>query len=77
MLPESFAKEFLEIEKERHKLHEQFIEKRIVGPKFIWDTIKIYRARSKPDLDLPGYLGKYEFSAAPISIFTEEGNLIR
>ena len=30
-----------------------------------------------PDVDLPDYLGKYEFSAAPRSVFTEEGNLIR
>ena len=30
-----------------------------------------------PDVDLPDYLGKYEFSAAPRSIFTQEGNLIR
>ena len=34
-------------------------------------------ARSRPDIDLPGFLGKYEFSAVPGSIFTEEGNLIR
>ena len=34
-------------------------------------------AKSRPDVDLPGYLGKYEFSAVPRSIFTEEGDLIR
>ena len=34
-------------------------------------------ARSRPDVDLPGYLRKYEFSAVPRSIFTEEGDLIR
>ena len=39
--------------------------------------VKIYNARSRRNVDLPGYLGKYEFSAAPISIFTEEGDLIR
>ena len=39
VLPESFAREFLEIERERRKLQEQFIEKRIVGSKSIWDTI--------------------------------------
>ena len=33
-------------------------------------------ARSRPDVDLPGYLGKYEFSAVPRSIFIEEGDLI-
>ena len=27
--------------------------------------------------DLPRYLGKYEFSVVPRSIFTEEGDLIR
>ena len=27
-------------------------------------------ARSRPDVDLPGYLGKYEFSAVPRSIST-------
>ena len=30
-----------------------------------------------PDVDLPDYLRKYEFSAALRSIFTEEGDLIR
>ena len=39
MLSESFAKEFLEIEREGRKLYEQFIEERIVGSKPIWDTI--------------------------------------
>ena len=39
VLPESFAREFLDIERERRKLQEQFIEKRIVGSKSIWDTI--------------------------------------
>ena len=39
MLSESFAKEFLEIERDGRKLYEQFIEERIVGPKPIWDTI--------------------------------------
>ena len=34
-------------------------------------------ARSRPDVDLPSYLGKYEFSAVLGSIFTEEGDLIR
>ena len=34
-------------------------------------------SKSRPDVDLPGYLGKYEFSAVPRSIFTEEGDLIR
>ena len=33
-------------------------------------------ARSRLDIDLPGYLGKYEFSAVPRSIFTGEGDLI-
>ena len=33
MLPESFAKEFSEIEREGSKLYEQFIEERIVGSK--------------------------------------------
>ena len=32
-------------------------------------------ARSRLDIDLPGYLGKYEFSAVPRSIFTGEGDL--
>ena len=36
-----------------------------------------FAARSRPDVDLPGYLGKYEFSAVLGSIFTEEGDLIR
>ena len=39
VLPESFPKEFLETEKERRKLHEQFIEKRIVGSKSICKSI--------------------------------------
>ena len=39
VLPESFAKEFLETERERRKLHEQFIEKRIVGSKSICKSI--------------------------------------
>ena len=34
-------------------------------------------AKSRPDVDLPAYLGKYEFSAVPRSIFIEEGDLIR
>ena len=34
-------------------------------------------SRSRPDVDLPGYLGKWEFLAVPRSIFTEEGDLIR
>ena len=33
-------------------------------------------SRSRPDIDLPGYLGKYEFPAVPRSIFTGEGDLI-
>ena len=33
-------------------------------------------SRSRPDVDLLGYLGMYEFSAAPRSIFTEESDLI-
>ena len=33
-------------------------------------------ARSRPDVDLPGCLEKYEFSAVPRSTFTEEGDLI-
>ena len=33
MLPERFAKEFLEIERKGSKLYEQFIEERIVGSK--------------------------------------------
>ena len=32
-------------------------------------------ARSRPDVDLSGYFGKYEFSAVPRLIFTEEGDL--
>ena len=36
---ENLAIEFLEIEREGHKLYEKFIEKRIVGSKSIWDTI--------------------------------------
>ena len=35
VLPKKLAKESLEIEKEGRKLHEQFIEKRIVGSKSI------------------------------------------
>ena len=34
-------------------------------------------AKSRPDVDLPGYLGKYGFSAVPRSIFRQEGDLIR
>ena len=37
----------------------------------------IVAARSIPDIDLPGYLGKHDFSAVPRSLFTEEGDLIR
>ena len=37
----------------------------------------IVAARSRPDIDLPSYLGKHEFSAVPRSLFTEEGDLIR
>ena len=36
----------------------------------------IVTARSRPDIDLPGYRGKHEFSAVPKSLFTEEGDLI-
>ena len=32
--------------------------------------------RARPDIDLPGYLGKYEFSAVPRSLFTSEGDLL-
>ena len=39
VLPESFAMELLEIEREGRKLYEKFIEERIVESKFIWDTI--------------------------------------
>ena len=39
--------------------------------------VKIYSARLRPDVDLLDYLGKYEFSAASRSIFTEECDLIR
>ena len=35
VLPEGFAKEFLEIERELCKLHEQFIKERIVESKSI------------------------------------------
>ena len=34
-------------------------------------------SRSRPHVDLPGYLGKCEFLTVPRSIFTEEGDLIR
>ena len=34
-------------------------------------------ARWRPDVDLPGYLGNYEFSSVSRSIFTEKGDLIR
>ena len=111
VLPESLAMEFLETERDGRKLYEKFIEERIVGSKFIWDTINKRKlptfannkvvtarirnqiinikaerklmsrftvaARSRPDIDLPGFLGKYEFSAVLGSIFTEEGHLIR
>ena len=40
VLPEKFAKEFLEIEDEGNKLYTLFIEERIVGSKSIWGTIK-------------------------------------
>ena len=33
-------------------------------------------ARSGPDVDLAGYIGKYEFSAVPRSLFSEESDLI-
>ena len=39
VLTKKVLPEFLEIERERRKLHEQFLEKRIVGSKSIWDTI--------------------------------------
>ena len=34
-------------------------------------------AKSRPDVDLPGYLGNYGFSTVPRSIFRQEGDLIR
>ena len=37
----------------------------------------IVAARSRPDVDLHGYLENYKFSAVPRSIFTVEGDLIR
>ena len=93
-------------------MYEKFIEERIVGSKYICDTINKRKlktfannekvvtvkirnqiinikaerklmsrftvaVRSRPDVDLPGYLGKYEFSSDSRSIFTEKGDLIR
>ena len=112
VLPKNFATEFLEIERERRKLYEQFIEEWIVESKSIWDTIakgklqtfannkkvvtvkirnqliriKTERklksrftvaTRSVTDIDLTGYVGKYEFSAIQKSLFIEEGDSIR
>ena len=112
VLPKNFATEFLETERERRKLYEQFTEEWIVESKSIWDTIakgklqtfannkkvvtvkirnqlihiKTERklksrftvaTRSVTDIDLTGYVGKYEFSAIQKSLFIEEGDSIR
>ena len=33
-------------------------------------------ARSKSEIDFPGYLGKYKFSAVPQSLFSMEGEIL-
>ena len=33
-------------------------------------------ARSRSEIDLPRYLGKYEFSAVPQSLFSMEGKIL-
>ena len=32
-------------------------------------------SRTQPDIDLPKYLGMYEFSVVPLSLFTPDGSL--
>ena len=34
-------------------------------------------ARSRSEMDLPRYLGKYEFPAVPQSLFSMEGEILR
>ena len=34
-------------------------------------------ARCRPDIDLPGYFGIYEFSIVPKPLFTPDGNLYK
>ena len=36
----------------------------------------IIASRSRDDIDLPAYFGKYEFTVVPRSIFRQDGSLI-
>ena len=56
------------------KIRNQLIKKKTERKLMSLYTIA---SRSRPDVDLPSYLGKWEFLAVPRSIFTEEGDLIR
>ena len=62
---------------------ELFIEERLIGDKSIWDTITkeklmskfLVALRSRPGIDLSYYLGEFELSAVPRSLFTVDGSL--